>query len=172
MATEKIEDTDNLTSYDTCRFMQPGVQVLNSKNVSLLSWEFREEQKTYNMTVANLLWVSGFALNLYFLQLFCTHSAAALDRYVLMLLTIHVFFYPSLWGKLCPQCLRDCLYLLLVGNMGKIARFQSLSVSSSHLAFLPMYIPPLLFMSLFSAMLHISLLKSETVCSFASHILI
>lgn len=158
MATEKIEDTDNLTSYDTCRFMQPGVQVLNSKNVSLLSWEFREEKKTYNMTVANLLWVSGFALNLYFLQLFCTHSAAALDRYVLMLLTIHVFFYPSLWGKLCPQCLRDCLYLLLFGNMGKIARFQSLSVSSSHLAFF--------------TNVHSSFVIHVTILSYATHFLI
>lgn len=144
---------------EECVFVALGVQ--RKKNI----------QKDCSQPVMG---ITVFALNLYFLQLFCTHSAAALDRYVLMLLTIHVFFYPSLWGKLCPQCLKDCLYLLLVGNMGKIARFQSLSVSTSHLAFFFTNSSFVIHVTILSYAAHFLLKKwnSETVCSFASHIFI
>lgn len=59
-------------------------------------------------------------------------SAAALHM-CLVLLTINVFFYPSLWRKLCPQCLNNVLYLLLVGNMTEIARVFLCSVFSPRL---------------------------------------
>lgn len=77
MATEKIEDTDNLTSCTTDVVSCNCVSYTDSyglepqrENASLFAWS--AGKKSYEMTVVNLSQVTVFALNLYFLQLLYT----------------------------------------------------------------------------------------------------
>lgn len=140
MATEKIEDTDNVTSYAiscNCVSCTDSFKLESHwENAFFVCLECREKEKmkwlysTHHGNTAREL------LTVVLLYTLCSCIA----QICLVLLTINVFFYPSLWRKLSPDCLKNCLDLLLVGNMNeKIWRFPSLSVLSSRLDCFPMY---------------------------------